>query len=118
MHKILMSIRREIFTRKDQYLPYRMLFPLAFDTSRKYPLLIFLHGAYEKGNDNEAQLDIGGRYLLADSNRRNFPAIIVFPQCPSNDVWAYFDAEFDSARCFETGYFSFSQKNQLPSSCY
>jgi len=92
----LNEYKKGIFSGKDQYLPYRILYPLAFDTNKKYPLLIFLHGAYEKGNDNEAQLEIGGRYFLADSNRGNFPAAIVFPQCPFNDVWAYFDAEFDS----------------------
>jgi len=113
----LSEYKREIFTRKDQYLPYRILFPLAFDTSRKYPLLIFLHGAYEKGNDNEAQLDIGGRYILADSNRRNFPAVIVFPQCPSNDVWAYFDTEFDSVGVLKRAISLFA-KSQLPSPLY
>jgi predicted peptidase len=108
----LNEYKKEIFTRKDRYLPYRILFPLAFDTSRRYPLLIFLHGAYEKGNNNEAQLDIGGRYFLADSNRSNFPAVIVFPQCASNDVWAYFDAEFDSAGVLKNGPSSLFAKNQ------
>src|SRR5882762_2023845 len=88
--------KKEVFVRKDAGIPYRILYPLSFDTTKKYPLLIFLHGAYEKGNDNEAQLNIGGRFFLADSNRRNFPAIIVFPQCPLNDLWAYFDTELDS----------------------
>ena len=78
--------------------------------ARNIPLLIFLHGAYEKGNDNEAQLDIGGRYFLADSNRRNFPAVIVFPQCPSNDVWAYFDAEFDSVGVLKRAIFPFRKE--------
>src|SRR5678810_1213389 len=81
----LNEYRREIFTGKERRLPYRILYPLLFDTNKKYPLLIFLHGAYEKGNDNESQLDIGGRYFLADSNRRSFPAVVIFPQCPSND---------------------------------
>jgi len=98
------------FTRQDQYLPYRILYPLAFDSGKKYPLIIFLHGAYEKGNDNEAQLNIGGRYFLADSNRHNFPAVIVFPQCPSNDVWAYFDAEFDSAGVLKRAIFPFRRE--------
>ena len=106
----LNEYEKEIFTRKGPSLPYRILFPLAFDTSKKYPLLIFLHGAYEKGNDNEAQLDIGGSYFLADSNRRNFPAIIVFPQCPSNDVWAYFDTEFDSAGVLKRAIFPFRKE--------
>jgi predicted peptidase len=60
-------------------------------------LLIFLHGAYEKGTDNESQLNIGGRYFLADSNRRNFPAFVVFPQCPLDDSWAYFETDLDSS---------------------
>ncbi|HEV8507897.1 MAG TPA: PHB depolymerase family esterase, partial [Chitinophagaceae bacterium] len=106
----LNEYKKEIFIRKSQVLPYRILYPLSFDTGRKYPLLIFLHGAYEKGNDNEAQLDIGGRYFLADSNRRNFPAVIIFPQCPSNDVWAYFDAEFDSMGVLKRAIFPFRKE--------
>ena len=106
----LNEYKRQTFTRRDQVLPYRVLYPLVFDSGKKYPLLIFLHGAYEKGNDNEAQLDIGGRYFLADSNRRNFPAIIIFPQCPSNDVWAYFDAEFDSMGILKRAIFPFRKE--------
>jgi predicted peptidase len=88
--------KKEAFVKQDQQLLYRMLYPISFNKSQKYPLLIFLHGAYEKGNDNESQLDIGGRYFLIDSNRRDFPAIVIFPQCPANDLWAYFDTELDS----------------------
>ncbi len=36
-------------------LNYRMLSPDR-DTLRKYPMVIFLHGSGEKGNDNESQL--------------------------------------------------------------
>jgi len=102
--------KKETFARNDERLPYRILYPLAFDTTQKYPLLIFLHGAYEKGDDDEAQLDIGGQYFLADSNRRNFPAVIIFPQCPSNDVWAYFEAEFDSVGVLKRAIFPFRKE--------
>jgi hypothetical protein len=30
----LNDYKKEIFTKKDRYLPYRILFPLAFDTSK------------------------------------------------------------------------------------
>ena len=89
--------QKAIFTNGEYRLPYRVLYPLNFDATKKYPLLIFLHGAFEKGNDNEAQLNIGGRYFLTDSIRRNFPAFIVFPQCPVDDSWAYFETEVDSS---------------------
>lgn len=45
-------------------LPYRLLSPTG-DLTQKYPLIVFLHGAFEKGSDNEAQLAIGGRFFIA-----------------------------------------------------
>ncbi|MGC4034504.1 MAG: phospholipase [Chitinophagaceae bacterium] len=81
----------------EQRLQYRLLYPQNFDSSRKYPLLIFLHGAFEKGDDNESQLTIGGEFFLKEENRQNFPAFILFPQCPSNDLWAYFETILDSS---------------------
>ena len=56
--------RKAVFNTDQGSLQYRILYPVAFDTTLSYPLLIFLHGAYEKGRDNEAQLNIGGRYFL------------------------------------------------------
>jgi predicted peptidase len=46
------------YIEKGDTLNYRELFP-DFDTLRKYPLVIFLHGSGERGNDNEAQLKWG-----------------------------------------------------------
>ncbi len=71
-------------------LPYRILYPEQYDKGRKYPLVVFLHGSGERGNDNEKQLIHGSKLFLADSNRRNFPAIVVFPQCPVNISWHSF----------------------------
>lgn len=87
--------KKKIFTSAKGELPYRVLYPLSFDSTHKYPLLIFLHGAFEKGSDNEAQLRIGGRFFLREE--RNFPAIILFPQCPIDDSWAWFETKIDSA---------------------
>ena len=88
---------KAIFSTSKGNLPYRILYPSSFDSSTAYPLLIFLHGAFGKGTDNEAQLNIGGRYFLREENRKNFPAIILFPQCPADDSWAYFDTKLDSS---------------------
>lgn len=68
-------------------LPYRLLLPEDFDETKKYPLILFLHGAGERGSDNESQLTHGGEYFLRDSIRSNYPAIVVFPQCPKNAYW-------------------------------
>jgi predicted peptidase len=69
-------------------LPYRILFPKTYDKSKKYPLILFLHGAGERGNDNESQLVHGSKLFLDSANREKFPAIVIFPQCPLKDYWA------------------------------
>jgi len=69
-------------------LPYRVLYPANYDKTKKYPLLLFLHGAGERGKDNEKQLAWGAKLFITDENRKNFPAIVVFPQCPEESFWA------------------------------
>jgi predicted peptidase len=86
--------QKNIFTRGNIALPYRLLSPTD-DGKQKFPLLIFLHGAFEKGNDNETQLAKGGRFFIRDSIRQKYPAYILFPQCPIDDSWAYFENEVD-----------------------
>lgn len=69
-------------------LPYRVLLPKNYSPAKKYPLLLFLHGAGERGNDNELQLVHGAKLFLREDVRENYPAIIVFPQCPFNSFWS------------------------------
>ncbi len=78
--------KKETFTSKGKTLPYRILFPEGYDSSKEYPLVLFLHGAGERGNDNEAQLQWGADLFL--KNREKYPAIVVFPQCAKEDYWA------------------------------
>lgn len=77
-------------------LPYRLLLPKNYDASKKYPLVLFLHGSGERGNDNEAQLTHGGGLFLQDSIRDNYPAIVVFPQCSAKSYWSNVDIRYDS----------------------
>src|SRR5690348_1675728 len=70
-------------------LNYRMLFPDA-DTFRKYPLVIFLHGAGERGSDNEAQLKWGVMNFATDENMMRHPALVIAPQCPLKTGWSNF----------------------------
>src|SRR5690606_12461619 len=52
-----------------------------------YPLVLFMHGAGERGSDNEKQLTHGAPLFTDPENRQNHPAIVVFPQCPENKYW-------------------------------
>ncbi len=53
-----------------------------YDPEQKYPLLVFLHGAGERGSDNESQLTTGLPHLITKDNRESYPCFIVAPQCP------------------------------------
>ena len=56
-----------------------------------------MHGAGERGNDNERQLTHGGKLFLDAATRKNYPAIIVFPQCPQKSFWSNVAFSIDTA---------------------
>lgn len=78
--------KREFKGKNTITLPYRILYPENYNPSEKYPLLVFLHGVGERGNDNEKQLANGAGFLL--QCRMEYPAIVIVPQCPEGDYWA------------------------------
>lgn len=80
--------KKELFIEQQDTLGYRILWPANFDKEKQYPLVLFLHGAGERGNDNEKQLVHGSALFAQDGNRTKFPAIVVFPQCPANSFWS------------------------------
>lgn len=86
-----------IFTDAKDTIQYRILFPEHFDAKLKYPVIFFLHGRGETGSDNEKQLINGGKLFLKPEVRTQFPAIIIFPQCPNGDSWANLKVITDSA---------------------
>ncbi len=71
-------------------LQYRYLFP-DYDTVRKYPLVIFLHGSGERGNDNVAQLKWGVMNFATDEMMKLHPAFVIAPQCPQKMAWSNFE---------------------------
>lgn len=88
--------KKEVFEKGGDGLPYRILLPKDFDPTKRYPLLLFLHGSGERGNDNAAQLVHGGDLFLNDGVRENHPAIVVFPQSAANSSWARVDVAGDA----------------------
>lgn len=63
---------------------YRSLSPVSLVAGKKYPLVLFLHGAGERGNDNECQLKHGSGLFINPVNRYKYPAWVLFPQCPKS----------------------------------
>lgn len=79
---------KKFFIKNKDTLRYRIMYPLNFDGNKKYPLLLFLHGAGERGNNNELQLVHGSKLIADPANREKYPAFVIFPQCSSDDFWA------------------------------
>lgn len=83
------AFKKDVYIQASDSLPYRLAYPFQYDQKKKYPLLIFLHGSGQRGNDNERQL--GNVSLFIDSlHQTNYACFILVPQCPKNDVWVKF----------------------------
>lgn len=80
------AFKKEHFIKSTDTLNYRILFPKDFSKEKKYPVVLILHGAGERGNDNESQLIHGSKLFL--EHQENFPSIVIFPQAPKGDYWA------------------------------
>ena len=84
-----MRFAKEVF-RSDNggQLNYRKLSPRIAGSGRKLPLVIFLHGSGERGDDNVSQLKHGLYYFASQEGMQEFPATIIAPQCPEGERWS------------------------------
>lgn len=73
----------------NETLPYRLLKPanIGKDKKEKYPLVLFLHGIGERGDDNAKQLVHGMSEFARPENRQKYPCFVVAPQCPVKSGW-------------------------------
>jgi predicted peptidase len=72
-------------------LNYRLMKPKSYDPQKKYPLVLFMHGAGERGDDNVAQLVHGMNDFAKDENREKYPCFVVAPQVPEGKRWVEVD---------------------------
>lgn len=64
---------------------YQVFVPSTWTPDEKWPVILFLHGAGERGEDGLRQLDEGLPEILV--NRPDFPAVVVMPQCRRGTWW-------------------------------
>lgn len=65
---------------------YQVWVPEGYDAAKRWPAILFLHGAGERGDDNVKQTTIGLGPLLR-AGKVSPPAVVVFPQCPEGSNW-------------------------------
>jgi predicted peptidase len=66
-------------------LQYLLYLPEAYGERDDWPLLLFLHGAGERGDDLELVKKHGPPKLIAAGE--SFPMVVVSPQCPADQWW-------------------------------
>lgn len=72
-------------------LNYRIYVPEEADSTGTFPLVLFLHGAGERGSDNKAQLKWGVWRFVEDLVQQEHPSIVVAPQAPKGQYWGRLD---------------------------
>jgi len=107
----LKQYEQKVFVKNNDTLRYRILYPENMKKGKKYPLVLFLHGSGERGTDNIKQLVHGGDYFVEKRNRKKYPAIVVFPQCPPNVKWTNRAKQQDKSG---TWVFDFPVKKEAP----
>ena len=74
-----------------QTMPYRLFVPRNYDAAKKYPLVLWLHGAAGRGTDNLLQISAGNKIGSHSFTKPEFqagnPAFVLAPQCPLDHYW-------------------------------
>ncbi|WP_417393233.1 dienelactone hydrolase family protein [Gimesia sp.] len=68
-------------------LNYRLMKPIMSSAETKYPLVIFLHGAGSRGDDNRQPLGSLPTQLSRQVWREKYPCYVLVPQCPRERWW-------------------------------
>lgn len=78
------------YEESENGMPYRFYFPDDYDEKKEtyaYPVVLFLHGADERGVDNEATLIHVLQDWFNDKESPIYQSIVIVPQCPEGEQW-------------------------------
>ncbi|MBI2073031.1 MAG: dienelactone hydrolase family protein [Gemmatimonadetes bacterium] len=90
-----------VITVAGQTYRYQVYVPARYSATEAWPVILFLHGAGERGSDGLLQTTVG----LGPAIRRNatrYPAIVVFPQVPADSLWSGIPAQMALAALRQT----------------
>ena len=73
-------------TIQEQTYHYRVWLPPHYTRLRHWPVVLFLHGSGERGDDNVRQITVGLAPALERFSDR-YECVVVFPQCADGQEW-------------------------------
>ena len=79
---------------------YQVFVPANFDRHKSWPIVLFLHGAGERGDNGLLQTDVGlGRAIR--QYPRDLPFVVVMPQCRADRAWISADMQAQALAALE-----------------
>jgi predicted peptidase len=86
--KVETGFLNKIFKGKDSESKYVVFVPHGYQGDKEYPLILFLHGAGERGDDGELPVKQGiGNAIKFKGGAQKFPFFAIFPQCAKGGGW-------------------------------
>ncbi len=89
-----LKFKKEVFIYNNEKLPYNILKTSSLNKNTagtKYPIVLFLHGAGERGKDNVKQVYHIKKLFENKINQEKYPCFVLAPQCPENKRWVEVD---------------------------
>lgn len=70
-------------------MPYRLFIPSGYNANTSYPIVLYMHGAGERGTDNEQHIALirGAKLWAETANQAAHPCFVLAPQCPADKQW-------------------------------
>jgi predicted peptidase len=75
----------------DETFHYRLMKPPVVEKGKTYPLVVFLHGAGERGTNNKLQLLYFPTQMAQPEWREKFACYLLAPQCRNDKRWVEVD---------------------------
>lgn len=93
--------RGEYVSDDGTVIPYRYYLPKGYDRSKKYPIVLYMHGNGSRGTDNERHLRSDGAALHNAIFASKYDCIILAPQCTDRSMWCDIRSAAGSAAFFD-----------------
>ena len=69
-----------------QGLNYQLWGNPSLDSTKRYPIVVWMHGSGQSGDDNTSQMGGAPKVWLSEANQVKSPCFMLAPQCPSADI--------------------------------
>ncbi len=89
------------FEHRGLKIPYRFFVPVVQSPDKTFPLVLYLHGAGERGND-ASNLVLKNGALNFANRQTQYPCYVLVPQCPKEMKWSPYQKELGYYRLSDT----------------